>query len=89
MRCQCGCCHTLSLCFNERSQSLTPTPLLSLTLGTHLPPTHPLAVKPMLAKATNGVQEVLDKFEGRMFSCEYKYDGERAQVRAGSRHFMY
>jgi len=39
-----------------------------------------LPVKPMLAKATNAVQEVLDKFEGRQFTCEYKYDGERAQV---------
>ncbi len=37
-------------------------------------------VKPMLAKATTGVGEVLDKFSGQRFTCEYKYDGERAQV---------
>ena len=39
-----------------------------------------LPVKPMLAKATGGISEVLDKFAGQPFTCEYKYDGQRAQV---------
>lgn len=40
-------------------------------------------IKPMLAKAMTGVSAVLDKFQDIEFTCEYKYDGERAQV-----HFL-
>ncbi|KAL2499457.1 DNA LIGASE 6 [Abeliophyllum distichum] len=39
-----------------------------------------IPIKPMLAKITNGASQVLKLFNNKAFTCEYKYDGQRAQI---------
>lgn len=39
-----------------------------------------LPVKPQLAHPTSGITVILDRLQGKKFTSEYKYDGERAQI---------
>lgn len=31
-------------------------------------------------KFCSGIPDVLEKYKGEAFTCEYKYDGQRAQI---------
>ena len=48
--------------------------LVRCGLALHIP------LSPMLGSITRDLGEMLTKLQGRDFSCEYKYDGQRAQV---------
>jgi len=48
--------------------------LVRCGLSLHIP------LRPMLGSITRDLGEMLTKLQGRDFSCEYKYDGQRAQV---------
>lgn len=64
--------------YDDIIPAMLARPLAALPDAVHFKPGIP--VKPMLAKPTTGVGEVLDKFTDAEFTVEYKYDGERAQV---------
>ncbi|KAJ4348448.1 uncharacterized protein N0V89_009822 [Didymosphaeria variabile] len=48
--------------------------LVRCGLALHIP------LRPMLGSITRDMGEMITKLQGRDFSCEYKYDGQRAQV---------
>ncbi|ESQ47178.1 hypothetical protein EUTSA_v10028321mg [Eutrema salsugineum] len=51
------------------------TKTCNLTLG--------VPIRPMLVKVIKSIDQILNNFEGTVFTCEYKYDGERVQI-----HYM-
>ena len=53
---------------------ITDELLVRCGLALHIP------LRPMLGSITRDLGEMLTKLQGRDFSCEYKYDGQRAQV---------
>jgi DNA ligase 1 len=76
---------TVKACFARRPNynDLVPTLLeigvcdellIRCGLALHIP------LRPMLGGITRDLGEMLTKLQGRDFSCEFKYDGQRAQV---------
>lgn len=53
--------------------------LIRCGLALHIP------LRPMLGSITRDLGDMLTKLQGRDFSCEFKYDGQRAQVHCDER----
>ncbi|KAL9622783.1 MAG: hypothetical protein Q9160_002902 [Pyrenula sp. 1 TL-2023] len=81
---------TVKACFARRPNynDLVPTLLevgvsdellVRCGLTLHIP------LRPMLGSITRNLGEMLTKLQGRDFSCEFKYDGQRAQVHCDER----
>ncbi|MES1903408.1 MAG: ATP-dependent DNA ligase Cdc17 [Paramarteilia canceri] len=49
--------------------------LCSITVG--------MPLQPMLAEAAHSIEEIMKKFKDQDAMCQFKYDGERAQVNIG------
>lgn len=58
---------------------ITEELLIRCGLTLHIP------LRPMLGSITRDLSEMLTKLQGRDFACEFKYDGQRAQVHCDDR----
>ena len=65
--------------FDALLDAVLNVPLPEVHMRCTLIPGKPMV--PMLAKPTKSVAEVLKRLNGLRFTCEYKYNGERVQVR--------
>jgi DNA ligase-1 len=57
---------------NKKQNINTLTEICKITPG--------IPLGPQLARPTNGINVILQRFEGVPFSCEYKYDGYRGNI---------
>ncbi|PNY23424.1 DNA ligase [Tolypocladium capitatum] len=76
---------TVKACFAKRPNydDLIPV-LLEIGVTEELPVrcslTLHIPLRPMLGSITRDLSEMLKKLQGRDFACEFKYDGQRAQI---------
>ncbi|RLN51145.1 hypothetical protein BBJ29_006081, partial [Phytophthora kernoviae] len=81
---ECPSYNALVAAFYEVQEEAPTTPLLRVKDFAKVAEKCVLApgtpVSPMLARPTKAYAMVFDRFEGKPFTCEYKYDGERAQI---------
>lgn len=75
---------SVKLAYNCQPAFETIVPLLlefgSLDIHRHVDIQPGVPLKPMLAHPTKNITSAFKRFEGDVFTCEYKYDGERAQI---------
>ena len=64
--------------YNVLTNTILNYPIEDLPKHCYLRPGIPVQV--MLGKAAKGIDELIAKFGQALFTCEYKYDGERAQI---------
>ncbi|CAB4494886.1 ATP-dependent DNA ligase [Rhizophagus irregularis] len=64
--------------YNGIVECLLEHPIEKLLDFCHLRVGVPL--RPMLGEIIRDLGQVFENFEGRLFNCEYKYDGQRAQI---------
>lgn len=65
--------------YAKLAKVLTSVPLSHILQHSRLTPGIP--VSPMLAKPEKTIKSILKRLSGLPFTMEFKYDGERAQVR--------
>lgn len=81
---ECPSYNALVAAFQDAQKEAPTCPLLRVkdfaTVADRCVLTPGTPVSPMLARPTKAYAMVFDRFQGMPFTCEYKYDGERAQI---------
>ncbi|CAJ0865211.1 9058_t:CDS:2 [Entrophospora sp. SA101] len=74
-------CYAQHPCYNGIIKCLLEHPLEKILDICHV--TIGVPIRPMLGKITKDLLSLFEIFKGKAFNCEYKYDGQRAQIHMG------